>query len=103
VRDARRDNAPDHVIEAIRAELSAAAGEDAEVWEENAAIVEAFLAASTQWRVAGTFGGLVFLGLDYAGARAGIEAAGIEITPELWAGLRVMEQAACAALNEDNA
>lgn len=43
--------------------------------------------------------GLVFLGLDYAGARIGIEAAGIAITPELWAGLRIMERAAARALN----
>lgn len=40
-----------------------------------------------------------YTGLDYAGARAGIEAAGITITPEIWGGVRVMEGAAVAALN----
>ncbi|MBI1201495.1 MAG: hypothetical protein GC182_03185 [Rhodopseudomonas sp.] len=62
------------------------------------------MAAETQWRVASIAGGmmpgrLIYLGLDYAGARAGIEAAGIELTPDIWSGVRVMEAAAREALN----
>jgi hypothetical protein len=92
------------------AELAAAIAEvrDDEfsgLWPENVAVVDAFLAVATQWRTAPIGGGMapvgiVYVGLDYAAVRAGLDAAGIIITPELWAGLRVMEDAARTALNE---
>lgn len=44
-------------------------------------------------------GGLLAQGLDYQGARAGLELAGIAVTPALWGELRVIEAAAVAALN----
>ena len=74
------------------------------MWRQNVPIVRAFLAAASQWRAMPVGGGMVALtffytGLDYAGARAGIEAAGITITPEIWNGVRIMEGAALAALN----
>jgi hypothetical protein len=81
-------------------------GDDADgVWAENWAIVQAFLTVTTQWRVAAIGGGLVpgrliVMGFDYAGVCAGLHAAGIAATPELWRGLRIMEEAAAAALNE---
>lgn len=76
-----------------------------EVWASNWPVVEAFLAVSSQWRVTSIGGGMapvlpVYVGLDYSAARVGLDAAGIEVTPVLWSGLRVMEAAACAALNE---
>ena len=89
----------------LRRELAARSGDAGDgVWQDNVATVEAFLAASTQWRTESIAGGmgpgrLIFIGLDYAGARAGIEAAGIALTPELWDGVQVMEAAARAALN----
>lgn len=91
-------------VAAIIATLDGAGGPDEGVWPQNATIVEAFLAASSQWRTAPIGGGpgpvgIMFIGLDYAGARAGIEASGIPVTPELWAGLRVMEAEARDALN----
>lgn len=68
-------------------------------------MVEAFLAVSSQWRTGlVAFAGAVqtiWIGLDYAGARAGLEAAGIEVTPELWHGLRIMEAAAAGARNAE--
>lgn len=73
------------------------------IWPEHAAIVEAFLVCVSQWRVvpvvttAGS--ALVYTGLDYAGCRAGLDAAGIAVTPDLWAGLAVMETEAAATLN----
>ncbi len=77
-----------------------AAESEAEIWADNMPVVEAFLAAASQWRTAGGgFGPLVWLGLDYAGAVAGIAAAGIVLTPELWSGVRMMEGAARDALN----
>jgi hypothetical protein len=74
------------------------------VWAQNVEIVWAFLAAATQWRVASISGGLApgrlfFIGLDYAGARIAIEAVGLTITPKLWFGVQVMEEAARDALN----
>jgi len=88
--------------------------EFARVWPDNVPIVEAFLAVATQWRVLacspggaiGPAGGAigptvpVYIALDYAAVRAGLDAENIEVTPELWRGLRVMESSAAAALNE---
>lgn len=71
------------------------------VWPENEDAVQAFLAVSTQWRFAGGgMGGVMAVGLDYQSARAGLDLAGISVTPELWAQLRVIETAARGALNE---
>lgn len=93
-------------IAALRAVLDATPDDGTcEVWECNWPIVEAFLAVSSQWRMTSIGGGMapvlpVYVGLDYSAARVGLDAAGIEVTPGLWSGLRVMEAAACAALNE---
>jgi hypothetical protein len=75
------------------------------LWPEHVATVQAFLFVCTQWRVVPVGGGfaasrILTIGFDYAGVRAGLDAEGIEVTPELWRGLRVMEQEAVAALNE---
>jgi hypothetical protein len=96
--DARRFGFPEEVIAAIAG--ADAAGEGTEVWPENWDIVTAFVSVSTQWRaVAMPTGRITFVGLDYAGARAGLEADGIEVTPELWRGIRIMEDASRAAMN----
>ncbi|WP_316171037.1 DUF1799 domain-containing protein [Bradyrhizobium sp. SZCCHNRI1058] len=84
------------------------------IWAEHVPVVTAFLAVASQWRVVtrssggmlAPAGGMiaptvpVVIGLDYAGVRAGLDAEGIVVTPELWRSLRVMEAAACAAFNE---
>lgn len=41
----------------------------------------------------------VALGLDYAGARAGLALAGIEAGPDLWRDIRAIEAGAVAAMN----
>lgn len=65
--------------------------------------LRAFLAIATQWRVIAPAGGGVFyLGLDYQGARAGIELAGMSVTPDLWSDVQLIEQGACSALNRMN-
>lgn len=74
------------------------AGGVVEIWPELALAVEAFLAVSTQWRVVAGMAGLIVTGFDYVGVRFGLRAAGIRITPELWADLQVMEIAARDAL-----
>ena len=44
-------------------------------------------------------GQVYWQGLDYAGVEAGLRGNGIDATPDIWAGLRVMEAAARNALN----
>jgi len=62
--------------------------------------VIAFLTVSSQWRTLVLPNGKIhYSGLDYTGARAGLDCAGIAITPDLWSGIRVMEAAAATALN----
>lgn len=104
VTEARRWGLPAPAVAAIAAQLASPTEADEGLWLENVAAVDAFLACDTQWRTAAVAGGLapgriVFIGLDYAGARAGIEAAGIALTPEIWEGVRIMEAEARDALN----
>lgn len=89
-------------MDAIRQRLAAGdpGSGDHGVWPENAPAVEAFLAVATQWRVVAGPERLRVVGLDYAGARAGWDLAGIAMTPALFADVRIMEAAAIAALNE---
>lgn len=54
------------------------------LWPWHLPGLRAFLAVATQWRVAGGIGGAVRIGLDYAAAEAGLRLAGIEVTPDLW-------------------
>jgi hypothetical protein len=88
------------------AQLEAALGsatdkDDDGVWPDNVDIVDAFVAAQTQWRIVPLASGrLHYIGLDYTAARTGIEGAGIAVTRDLWSGLLIMEDAALIALNE---
>jgi hypothetical protein len=108
--DARRFGMDEQSLANLREAMVAPAVTDDQtgVWPENWDIVLAFLSVDTQWRIATIGGGgfapalPVYVGLDYAAVRAGLEAEEIVITPELWRGLRVMEAEACTALNEGN-
>ncbi|WP_268885641.1 DUF1799 domain-containing protein [Frigidibacter oleivorans] len=71
------------------------------LWPDALPAMRAFLAVSTQWRAVGGMGPTRFIGLDYASARAGLEAEAIEVTPAIWADLRLIEVGALEALNED--
>lgn len=66
------------------------------VWPDAAPALDAFLAVAGQWRV--TPSGRV-IGLDYAAVRAGLELAGIELTPEVWSDVQHIEQGALVGLN----
>ncbi len=85
---------------------AASDGQGDGVWPENWPTVKAFLAVTTQWRVVSIGGGGFaptmprVLGFDYSGVRAGLDAGGFAVTPEIWRGLQIMEEAATAALNE---
>ena len=70
------------------------------VWPDNIPAVAAFLAVATQWRMVAGDAGSTAIGLDYAGARAGLDASGIAVTPDLWTGLRLVESGALSAMNE---
>ncbi|MGL5166633.1 MAG: DUF1799 domain-containing protein [Afipia sp.] len=113
--DARRFDMDARSLANLDAALNAsvAVAEDYEgLWLEHVPIVEAFLNVASQWRVASLSSGassiaggfsssrLIFVGLDYSAVRVALDAEGIAITRELWAGLRTMEFAAIAALNE---
>lgn len=78
-------------------------GEDEQeigIWPSNWNAVLAFASIMSQWRVAPMpTGRLHYIGLDYAGVRAGLECAGHAITPDLWADMLVMEAAARSAAN----
>ncbi|OJU02874.1 MAG: hypothetical protein BGN87_06215 [Rhizobiales bacterium 65-79] len=67
----------------------------------------AFCAVGSQWRttIVGAGGVLVtrVVGLDYAGMRVALDALGTVVTPDLFAGIQVMEGAARDALNGENA
>jgi hypothetical protein len=96
----------DAEIAVLRARLDRLEGaeESDGVWPDNVAVVRAFLAASSQWRSVVAGGGLAparifYVGLDYAGAKVAIDALGIAITPELFVGIQVMEDAAREILN----
>lgn len=70
------------------------------LWPDNLDPLRAFLVCSTQWRwvpVTGPTGGTVVrTGLDYPGARAALQMAGIKVTPELFADIQTLEAAALA-------
>lgn len=63
----------------------------------------AWCAVSGQWRTqaVSSLGGaaLIWLGLDYTAARAGLDLAGIDITPDLWTEVRIIESGATEELN----
>ena len=40
-------------------------------------------------------------GLDYAGARSGLDAAGFTVTPDLWADIMMIEAGALEAKSKD--
>lgn len=70
------------------------------LWESHVDAFGAFLSVSRQWRtVGGGWGGVSWLGLDYAAVRSGLDLAGIEVTPELWGQLREIEAGALAVMN----
>lgn len=102
MRDARLAGMDPGSIAALQADLNAESGEG--VWPQNIETVRAFFAAGTQWRTTMLPDGasgfrLLWVGLDYQGAKVAIEAMNIEVDPSLWAGLALMEEAAMAVMN----
>ncbi len=64
--------------------------------------VYAFLHISTQFRVVCPGDGRVLRsGLDYTAARAGLDLAGVAVTPELWFDIQMIEAGAIEAGHEE--
>lgn len=85
----------------IIAELRQEGPKGFEVWPENMAIVDLWLLIDTQWTppIALADGRVLWIGLNYAAVRAGLDLAAATIDAVRWAGMRVMEEAATKALN----
>lgn len=74
--------------------------ETAGVWSINVQAVTAFLNIDSQFRMTALAGGGVLVnGLDYQGARAGLEMAGVTITPDLWGDIQLVEAGAVGEMN----
>jgi hypothetical protein len=74
------------------------------IWESNVQAVTAFLSIDSQFRMTGLArGGVLVTGLDYQGARAGLDLAGITVTPDLWRSIQLIEAGAVGALNRGRA
>ena len=74
-----------------------------EVWDINAASLDLFLAAQSQWRIisVGMSGVLIWLGLDYLGVDVLMRRRGASDNDDaLFADLMVMEGAALEAFGE---
>jgi len=87
------------VLGATPESIAALHGEKEESFEidpENWDAFTAFLSVATQWAMA-SHGGPT--GLDYQRVKAGLEMAGVDVTPELFGKLRVIERAALNAMN----
>lgn len=70
------------------------------LWGMHLPAFDAFLEIGTQWRtVGGGFGRPYWIGLDYAAARAGLQLAGCNVSPETWNDLRQIEAGARDELN----
>lgn len=61
--------------------------------------LRAFLAVSGQWRIVAAGDSQLWKGLDYTAVKAGLDLAGIAVTPAEWADVQIIEAAATAALN----
>lgn len=105
IADARRWGLAEDEVRALEAALSSTrrGGGFRGVWPDNRVVVDAFLAAASQWRTAIGFDEermrTLWIGLDYAGAAVAWGARGIDVTAERLAGVQAMELAARQALN----
>ncbi|MBJ2150603.1 DUF1799 domain-containing protein [Paracoccus sp. IB05] len=83
--------------------LEAAEPAAVEIWAEHLPAWEAWCAISGQWRTAPLStmeqAKVIFLGLDYAAARHGLDLAEVRVSPEIWDDVRSIEAGAIEELN----
>lgn len=94
--DARAMGLPADAVAAIEARLARPVGAFCGLYPDHVPAAEAFVAAATQWRVAGSGH---YVGLDYAGAAIAWRARGIEPDAATFANLQAIECAGRDALN----
>lgn len=81
--------------------------DDDGIWDTHVPAFQAFQVVAGQWRtqvvtitaMGTTATRVLWIGLDYAAARSGLELAGIAITPDLWSEVRDIETGAIEELN----
>lgn len=77
--------------------------DDHGIWEWHVPAWNAWCVISGQWRCVSVAtmerAKLIWLGIDYAAAAAGLALAGVQITPEIWADVRQIEAGAVKELN----
>lgn len=75
------------------------------LWEEHLPAWRAWCKVSNQWRTIsiGSMAGakVVWLGLDYTAAEAGLRQAAITLTPDQWDEVRAIEEGATQEMNRD--
>lgn len=79
--------------------LAETAEEARGLWEEHIPAWNAWVEVSGQWRAVAGLERALWIGLDYAAARAALDLAGVVVTPEVWADLRAIEEGAIKELN----
>lgn len=84
----------------VVAELAGHEATGIEVWPDNMMIVDAWLIVCTQWNTVSLASGQVlYHGLRYGDVKVALDQAEVFLRPAQWAGLRLMERVASAALN----
>ncbi|MEZ5752860.1 MAG: DUF1799 domain-containing protein [Paracoccaceae bacterium] len=79
---------------------AAGAQGEGDLWPDHRDALVAFLAIAGQWRCTGLANGaLLWTGLDYAAAQAGLALAGLNPAPEVWNEVRQIEAGALEELN----
>lgn len=70
-----------------------------ELWQENAAVFNAFTCLSTQWRMLAGMAGVAYQGLDYQAIPTVLRMLSLPELPDTFNDLRAMELAALPILN----
>lgn len=84
----------------MAAELAAEEPEDFGIWPENMGVADAWLVVCTQWNTTALpTGQVLYHGLRYTDVQAGLGGAAIDLSPEDWSKLRLMERVAAAIQN----
>lgn len=98
--DARALGLPAEALADIEAALAQEGG-FAGIWPEHELAVAAFVTAGTQWRtMSAGLAGALWIGLDYSAARDAWAMAGMDVTPQIFGQVRMIEHGALGALNE---
>lgn len=85
---------------AMGAEVAAPRAEDFSVMRSNADSLDAWLGCDSQWRIAAGMGGLIWLGLDYAGVDVVLRRSRLKDPDTVFLDLQIMEGEALKVLSE---